>query len=134
MVIEKTIKDMVNLRCFGVWGKYEKDNRFIPTLINQKEPTEIKDCLFSYCYIDDLVRIIDWFIQYPSKERIYNIGGVKIKLSEIAKKLGKEVKIIGTDKEYTCNDERLKKELEFEYSDFDECLKKYQLELLEAAI
>ena len=116
---------MVNLRCFGVWGKYEKENRLITSLIKD-QVTTIHDCLFSYCYIDDLVKIIDWFIKNDSEFNIYNVGGVKIRLSDIAKKLNKKVNIIDDGLEYTCDDSQLRKELDFKFSDFDKCLKKYQ--------
>ena len=127
--------NIFNLRCFGVWGKYEEDKgrkRFITTAIKQtlnKEPiTVFKNVFFSYCYIDDLVKIIDWFINNESRFNTYNVGGTRISLLEIANKIpDSEVKLLkaGLADEYTCDDSQLRNELKFEFSDFDKCLKEY---------
>ena len=111
-------------------GKYEKEDRLITALIKDKVK-EIHDCYFSYCHVDDFVKIVDWFIKNDeTKYEVYNIGGTKIKLSDIAKKLGKKVKVINDGLDYTCDDSRLRKELKFEYSDFDRKLKEYQKEVI----
>ena len=130
-VIGRTIEKInngINLRCFGVWGKYEAEDRFITSLIKDKH-VSVNNCKFSYCYIDDLVKIIDWFINNKSKHKTYNVGGIKIELKDIVKRFDKVVGITEYGIDYTCNDSRLRKELKFKYSDFNECLKKYQLEL-----
>lgn len=115
--------NIVNLRLFGVYGKYEDYNlRFIseaicrnilglPIIINQ-------NVIFDYLYIDDLVRIIDFFIRNNTKEKCFNVGtGKRIELITIAKLInqiaGKKSKIIikkkGLQNEYTCNNDLLLK-------------------------
>jgi len=130
MVIERTKKDMVNLRTMAAWGKYEKPDRFISTILSDPEELYIHDCLFNYCYVDDLVKIIDWFINNDSEYRTYNIGGTKIRLTDIAKKLKKPYILGDPGNEYTCDDTRLREELKFKFSNFDKCLKKYQSQFL----
>lgn len=67
-----------DLCVFGVYGKYEEwHRRFISNAIcramNNMPVTLTRDALFSYVYIDDLVRITDWFIHNTSKYRRYNV-------------------------------------------------------------
>src|SRR3990167_10691467 len=126
-VVSKTIERLdwtVNLRFFGVFGKYEKTTRLIPTLLREKNPI-IQNCFFSYCYIDDAVKIIDWFIKNDSEYSVYNVSGTKIKLSDIAKKLKVKAIITNSGVDYTCDDSRLRKELDFKYSNFDKSLEEY---------
>jgi len=102
-----------NLRLFGVFGKYEDWRyRFIsntccrvisnmPIIINQNR-------FFDYLHVDDLARVVKWFIDNKPKNNIYNvctgkstdlktlaekiikISGKKIKIEIKEKKLGKE--------------------------------------------
>lgn len=67
-----------DLCVFGVYGKYEEwHRRFISNAIcramNHMPVTLTRDALFSYVYIDDLVRITDWFINNTPKYHRYNI-------------------------------------------------------------
>jgi len=81
--------------------------------------------IISYCYIDDAVKIIDWFIKNDSEYSVYNVSGTKIKLSDIAKKLKVKAIITNSGVDYTCDDSRLRKELDFKYSNFDKSLEEY---------
>ncbi len=135
--IEQTDK-IVNLRLFGVYGKYEDYSlRFIsyalcrnimglPILINQ-------NVFFDYLYIKDLVKIIDFFIENEPHERFFNIGrGEKIDLLTIAKAVNniadEKTKIVverdGLKNEYTCDITLLKNRIkDLQYTDFLESLK-----------
>jgi len=135
--IEKT-ENIVSLRLFGIYGKYEDyEIRFIsnaickmlfdlPITINQ-------NVFFDYLYINDLVRIIDYFIQHKPKHKFYNVGcGQPIDLLSIAKiilKISRKklpVKILkpGLNNEYTCNTSRLLEEIpNFKYTVFEKSIK-----------
>jgi GDP-L-fucose synthase len=122
--IEKSQK-IVQLRVFGAYGEKE-DYRFkfisnaivknllkLPIVIN-------KNVFFDYIYIDDLVKMIDYFIQNENKEKIYNLTtGKKIDLLSLANIVNEvsdfksEVVVLnkGLNNEYTSNNERILKEL-----------------------
>jgi GDP-L-fucose synthase len=117
--------NIIHLRLFGVFGPYEDySRRFISSAICMALsdlPVTIKqNVIFDYLYIDDLVAILDKFIQQESFEhRIYNVGrGVKCDLHSIAelileatdKKLPINILHEGLNNEYTCNIDRLAKE------------------------
>lgn len=135
--IEKE-KDIVCIRIFGLFGKYEDYRyRFISNaIINNLKGLSVsmnQNVFFDYVYIDDFVRIVDYFINHNAKNKFYNIGtGKKIDLLTIAKKINEiadkkstiSIKNKGLNNEYTCDNARLKKELKnFLFTDFDESLK-----------
>lgn len=96
----KKIDKMYNLRCWGVWGKYEAEDRF-PTYCQTHNTVEIEDKLMRYIHVNDLIKKIEWIIETKPKERIYNMGK-PIKLSKFAKQLNPNIKIIiaGKGKDY----------------------------------
>lgn len=110
-----------NLRCFGVFGKYEDYlARFIsnaicfsllgkPIVINQ-------NAVFDYVYVKDLAKIVSHFIESEPKEKFYNAGtGSGVELLDLAKivkdktKNPFEIQIVkpGLNKEYTANNQKL---------------------------
>ncbi len=118
-------KNIVNLRVFGLFGKYEnwkktyisgaccKAIKGLPITIRQ-------NVFFDYLYIDDFCRIVEWFINNDCQYKEYNIvSGKKIDLKTLAdtvsKKSGKELPVYiaqdGLAKEYTANNERIKNEI-----------------------
>lgn len=132
-VIEKS-ENIVSLRIFGLFGKYENYRyRFISNAICKNilgMPITInQDVYFDYVYIDDFIRIIEYFINNKEKHKFYNIGtGKKINLIRLAKTINNisetKSKIIvknrGLNNEYTCNNNRLIKEIrEFKFSNID---------------
>lgn len=129
---------IVNLRIFGLFGKYEDYTlKFISNAICKNIfnlPITIKqNILFDYVFINDFVRIVEYFISKKPKEKFYNIGrGEKIDLISIAnlinnlsqKKSEIIVKESGSKREYTCNNKRLKKELgNFSFTPFENSIK-----------
>jgi len=127
-ICSKYIENVDNIYClriFGIFGKYEDFNvRFISNLICKyiyKIPlTMIQDCNFDYIYIDDFVKIIEYFIEKNPKEKFFNIGSEgKVRLYSLAKTINKlddyslpiEIKREGLNREYTSNNDRLKKEI-----------------------
>lgn len=132
-VIENT-ENIVSLRIFGLFGKYEDYRyRFISNAICRnilEMPITVnQDVYFDYVYIDDFVKIVDYFINNKVKYKFYNIGtGKRINLLTIAKKINevadKKSKIVvkknGLNNEYTCDNSRLLSEtrgLDFESLD-----------------
>jgi len=131
--------DIVSLRIFGLFGKYEDFRyRFISNAICQKLaglPIIVnQNVFFDYVYIGDFVKIVDYFIKNEVKHRFYNIGtGQKIDLLTIANLINNIsdnkseiiVKNKGLNNEYTCNNERLRHELDisFKFTKIDESIK-----------
>ena len=130
---------IVNLRLFGLFGKYEDYRyRFISNAIidNLKGlPISInQNVFFDYMYVDDFFKIIDYFVSQRARYKFYNIGtGKKIDLLTIAKIINRmsksKTRIIiknkGLNNEYTCNNNRLLKEMKaIEFTKIDIAIKK----------
>ena len=129
---------MISIRPFGVFGKYEDyETRFISNIICRilfDLPVEInQNMLLDYVYIGDVCRIIEHFIEHEPKHRFYNLGnGKHMDLLALAKKMKQvsrndfEIKIKkkGMNKEYTCNNSRLMKEMPgFKFTPIEESLR-----------
>ncbi len=129
--------NIINVRLFGVFGKYENYKiRFIsnsilknlfdlPIAINQ-------NVFFSYLYIDDLIKIIDHFINNKNRYNIYNITPDKkidlITISKIINKLSKKqskINVInkGLNYEYSGSNRRLKNEVKIIFSTYENGIK-----------
>jgi len=135
--IENSDKNIVHLRFFGVFGKYEDYKiRFISNAICRNLlglPIIIKqNVFFEYTYINDFVKIVEYFIENNAKEKIYNAGtGNPIDLLTIARKINeisdKKSEIIieeqGLNNEYSCDNSRLLSEIDFGFNLIDESLK-----------
>lgn len=136
--IEDCSLPMVNLVLFGIYGKYEPYQfRFISNVLCRAlfdMPITIRqNAFFDYLWIDDFVRILDYFIAHTPKYRTYNVGtGKRIDLLSIAKKvqtiIGKNLPIhvakAGFKEEYSCDNSRLMEEIPgFCFTDFDETIR-----------
>jgi UDP-glucose 4-epimerase len=122
--IEK-INNAVELRIFGIFGRYEDYAiRFISNAICKALfdlPITIKqNRRFDYLYIDDLMPVIDYFINNDSVHKAYNVTPDKsIELARLAKKVrnisGKDVSVVIKEKkmaiEYSGDNSRLKREV-----------------------
>lgn len=130
--------NIYNLRLFAVFGRYEDWRvRFIsnacchavvglPIRINQ-------NVFFDFMHIDDLIKIIEWFIDNKPRRNVYNIctGNVNdfksiaekiIKIS--GKKPGIEIKTQGLGKEYSGDNSLLLGELKgFKFGSIDSSIK-----------
>jgi len=117
--------NIVQLRIFGAYGEYEnyrykfisnaivKNLLHLPIVIN-------KNVFFDYIYIDDLVKMIDWFIHNESKEKIYNVTtGKKVDLITLANLVNEvsdfksDIRVLhdGLNNEYTSRNENVLKEI-----------------------
>ncbi len=130
--------NIINLRLFGIFGKYEDYQiRFIsnaickalfdlPITLNQNRK-------FSYLFIDDLGPIVEYFIENKAKHKIYNIvPSEKTELLALAeqvkkisgKKLEIKVKNPGLGKEYTGNNNLLMAEMKnLKFTPLEQALK-----------
>jgi GDP-L-fucose synthase len=133
-LIEKT-DNIISLRCFGVYGKYEDyTQRFISNAILDvlaHRPINIgQNVWFDYLYVDDLVKIIDYFISHKGKYKFYNAAsGQRVDLLTLAgtveKISGSKQGIVvlrgGLNKEYTADNSRLMEEIpDFQFTSLEQ--------------
>lgn len=123
--IKNTNKKIYNLRLFAVFGKYESwADRFISNAICRTMfdlPIVIRqNRYFDYIYIDDLVKITEFFLNNRLSHKVYNIcSGKSIELQVIADKvkttLNKDINTViekdGLDTEYSGTNYRLLDEM-----------------------
>ena len=129
---------IVDLRLFGVFGKYEDYAvRFIsnaccravkglPIVIRQ-------DVIFDYLYVNDLAKITDWFVNHEPHYKAYNVcSGAGVALSKlavlIAEVSGRNPEVIvrtgGMAPEYTADNTLLLNELGgYAFSKMPACIK-----------
>ncbi|MBS4069272.1 MAG: NAD(P)-dependent oxidoreductase [Sulfurimonas sp.] len=121
----QTSSRIVDLRLFGVFGKYEDYAiRFISNAICKSLfdlPITIKqNRIFDYLYINDLLPVVDHFISYDAIHSEYNVTpDLAISLRELADIVlsvsGKDLPIVtaqeGMGLEYSGDNSRLKQEI-----------------------
>ncbi len=130
-------KNIYDLRLFGVYGKYEEwERRFISNAVCRAlkgmNITIHKNVYFDYMWVDDLCRIMEWFIEHKPKYKHYNVcRGERIDLYSLAcivrKILNIDCDIVveepGWKLEYTGNNERLLNEIgDYQFSEFEESI------------
>src|SRR3990167_671356 len=137
--IVRNEKKIVNLRLFGVYGKYEDyrykfiSNSIVKTLFDI--PISIKqDVIFDYLYIDDLISIVKYFIEHNWKHSSYNITPKEsISLKSLVNKIiiisksTKKMTLInkGLNYQYTASNDRLIAEIpNLKFTSYDQGLKK----------
>ena len=130
--------NIYNLRLFAVFGKYDDWRyRFIsnacckavlnlPIVINQNNA-------FDFLYIEDLIRIVKWFIDNKPKKQVYNVcSGQSFDFKTLAKKIieisGKRLEIVlkteNLSIEYSGDNSLLLGELnDFKFTTIDEAIK-----------
>lgn len=123
--IENSNTNIVNLRFFGVYGKYEDYGaRFISNAICRSllglDIVVNRNVFFEYVFVEDAVRVIEHFLRATASYKAYNIGtGKKISLVELARLIKNitgnphpiRVKNEGLNPEYTCDSSRLRNEI-----------------------
>jgi GDP-L-fucose synthase len=90
----QTTPNIYNLRLFGVFGKYDDWRyRFIPNACRNAVlglPIAIYNASgsFDYLYIDDLIKVVKWFIDNKPANNIYNVcTGKAYDLKTLAEKI-----------------------------------------------
>ncbi len=130
--------NIYNLRLFGVFGKYDDwRTRFIPNACCHAVldlPVRInQNVFFDNLYIEDLMRIIQWFIDNKPQRNVYNVCSGEVydfkTLAEMIIKIsGKNLDIIivkeGLGKEYSGDNSLLLSELKgFNFNSIDQSIK-----------
>lgn len=130
--------NIYNLRLFAVFGKYEDWRvRIISNVCHNVAlglPVTVKqNKCFDFLYIDDLVKIVSWFIENDPKYRVYNVcSGKAVDFKAIAKKViamsGKKLDLIVREEnlklEYSGDNTRLMSELDsFQFTPLDTSVK-----------
>lgn len=132
-------KNIYNLRLFGIFGKYEYwQSKFISNLcckaIYDLPLTIRKNCWFDFLYINDLPKIVEWFLENDPKYHDYNVCYGKpldlVSIAEIVKEVsGKDLQMVLFDKEgfnleYTASNDRLLEEIpELKLTSYHESIK-----------
>lgn len=135
-VISKYIQKSKNITClriFGLYGKYEDytfkfiSNSIVKNLLNL--PIVInQNVVFDYLYIDDLIKIIDKFIQKKPQNNILNVTPTKsidlVTIIDIINEISNfknEIIVLneGLNKEYTGDNTKLLKNInKFEFTPY----------------
>jgi UDP-glucose 4-epimerase len=118
--------NIINLRIFGVYGRHDDYlNRFVSNAVCRAVlglPIIVyQDQLMNFIFVDDLVKITEYFLRNQPKHKSYNVAAMPstslIKIAESIKEIsGKNLKIIikqtGSANEYTCDTAILQSELQ----------------------
>lgn len=117
--------NIYNLRLFGVYGKYEEwKRRFISNnlckSLKNRDMTINKNVRFDYLYVNDLCKIMEWFIEHTPHFHHYNVcTGNTFDLYTIANKINqvtglkRTIQVLeeGWKSEYSGDNQRLKGEI-----------------------
>ena len=129
---------IVDLRLFGVFGKYEDYTvRFISNAccraLKELPITIRQDAIFDYVYIIDLAKITEWFVNHEPHHKAYNVcsgtGLALMKLADIVAEIsGLNPEVIvttgGLAPEYTADNALLLNEIGgFAFSQVPACIK-----------
>jgi len=133
----KMSDNIYNLRVFGVFGKFDDWRyRFIPTAcckaVLGMPVTSKSNAMFDYLYMNDLIKIVNWFIVNTPKQHSYNICTGKthtyLKIAEkVVKASKKELPIFLEDEnisvKYSGDNSRFIKEYGgFDFAPMDEAI------------
>ena len=126
-----------NLRIFGCYGPTDHESKFITHAIrccmNEEVITIRQDCYFDYMHVNDVAKVIEYFIYHNPKYHSYNVcSGTRILLSDIANivrtQMNSKSKILllkdGLNKEYTGSNKRLLSEIgKLEFTSIEDGIK-----------
>lgn len=117
--IEKR-ENILNLRIFGIYGKGEDPSRVTSCIVNDNlahRPIMLnQNVVFDFIWIEDFCKIVDYFIENPTKEKFINAAPTEsieiIKLAEIVNEFSDFkseiiVKNSGLNREYTADNTKL---------------------------
>jgi GDP-L-fucose synthase len=128
---------IVDLRLFGVFGKYEDYTvRFLSNAccraLKGLPITIRQDVIFDYLYVNDLARITEWFIEHEAHYKAYNVcTGEGVALTQLAGIVAEvcgqnsevTVKTSGLAPGYTADNSLLLNEMGgYEFSDIRSCI------------
>lgn len=134
----KKYPNIWNLRLFGVYGPHETNNRFIThaiyCVLENKPITIRQNVVFSYLEVEDLCRLVCYFVQNPPKHKFINmVPPTTVDLKTLAiivnKIAGTNQPVIiakeGLANEYTGEPENLLKEVpDFDFTPLEKGIKR----------
>lgn len=122
-IIEQST-NQCNLRIFACYGPTDHESKFITHAIRccmrDENITIRQNCYFDYMHVNDLAKILEYFIYHEPKYNSYNVcTGVRVSLKQIAEIVQRQMNIDnevvllkqGWNNEYTGSNERLLKEI-----------------------
>lgn len=138
--IEKQ-ENILNLRIFGIYGQGEDASRVTSCIINDnlnhRPITLNQNVVFDFIWIDDFCKIVEHFIEKPTKEKFINVSPTEsIQIVDLANivndfsdfKSEIIIKNKGLNKEYTGNNNKLIKEIkDIKFTSYKESMKKFYL-------
>lgn len=140
--ITKERDDILCLNIFGCYGKGEKESRFPTYAIKQNlahKPIQInQNVVFDYLYIEDLCKIVYYFIEHKPKDKVINVTPTEsislVEISEIINNISDFkseiiIKKDGMNFEYTGDNTLLLKTLDIKFAPYEVGLRKLYGEL-----
>lgn len=138
--IEKR-ENILNLRIFGIYGQGEDASRVTSCIItdnlNHRPITLNQNVVFDFIWIDDFCKIVEHFIEKPTKEKFINVSPTEsIQIVDLANivndfsdfKSEIIIKNKGLNKEYTGNNNKLIKEIkDIKFTSYKESMKNFYL-------
>lgn len=136
--IEKR-ENILNLRIFGIYGTGEDKSRVTSCIVNDNlahRPILLnQNVVFDFIWIEDFCKIVEFFIENPTKEKFVNVAPTEsIEIVELAKIVNDfsdfKSKIIvkkdGLNKEYTGDNSTLLKLMpDLKFTSYAEGMKKF---------
>lgn len=134
--IEKR-ENILNLRIFGIYGTDEDKSRVTSCIVNDNlahRPILLnQNVVFDFIWIEDFCKIVEFFIENPTKEKFINVSPTKsIEIVELAKMVNEFsdfkseiiVKKDGLNKEYTGDNSKLLKLMpDLQFTEYEKGLK-----------
>ncbi len=138
--IEKQ-ENILNLRIFGIYGQGEDASRVTSCIINDnlnhRPITLNQNVVFDFIWIDDFCKIVEHFIEKPTKEKFINVSPTEsIQIVDLANivndfsdfKSEIIIKNKGLNKEYTGDNNKLIKEIkDIKFTSYKESMKNFYL-------
>ena len=134
--IQSLAGNVLNLRIFGCYGKYEDyrfkfiSNAIVKNLIGL--PITIRqNVYFDYIYIDDLMEMVVWAIENETRYHVYNMSkGEKVDLVSLAEVVNRvsarpsEILLEnkGLNLEYTSSNQRILEEVPLVFTSHDKAI------------
>lgn len=138
--IEKR-ENILNLRIFGIYGQGEDVSRVTSCIINDnlnhRPITLNQNVVFDFIWIDDFCKIVEHFIEKPTKEKFINVSPTEsIQIVDLANivnafsdfKSEIIIKNEGLNKEYTGDNNKLINEVKsFNFTSYEDGMKTFYL-------
>ncbi len=145
-LISKIIEEqdnILNLRLFGIYGSGEDKSRVTSCIVNSnlaKEPVVLnQNVKFDFLFIDDFCKVVEYFINHPTKEKFINVTPTEsIEIVDLAKivndfsnyKSEVIIKNPGMNREYTGDNSKLLNLIkDFKFTSYKDGMKKFYMEL-----